>query len=86
MPLTIEQENCFAQPVEVSHWISVIECRIGPWIKEQGNKALWDVVLFTSQRQGIIKKPLSRLKFAKLLVELCPKALSAIASLTTSQQ
>lgn len=77
MPLTIEQANCFAQPAEVSHWISAIECRIGPWIKEQGNKALWDVVLFTSQRQGIIKKPLSRLKFAKLLVELCPKALSA---------
>ncbi len=73
--LTPEQAGCFAQPAEVPHWIFVIENRIGPWIKDKGNKALWDVVLFASQREGIVKKPLSRLKFSNLLVALCPMAL-----------
>ena len=75
--LTTEQASCFAQPAEVPYWIFVIENRIGPWIKDKGNKALWDIVLFASQREGIVKKPLSRLKFAELLVALCPKALEA---------
>jgi Zn-dependent peptidase ImmA (M78 family) len=75
--LTTEQASCFAQPAEVSNWIYAIENKVGPWVKEKGNKALWDVVLFASQRMGTIKKPLSRLKFASLLVALCPKALDA---------
>lgn len=73
--LTTEQASYFAQPAEVSKWIYAIENKVGPWIKDKGNKALWDVVLFASQRLGPIKKPLSRLKFAGLLVALCPKAL-----------
>ena len=75
--LTTEQAECFAQPAEVFNWIYAIENKVGPWVKEKGNKSLWDVVLFASQRMGTIKKPLSRLKFASLLVALCPKALDA---------
>lgn len=73
--LTTEQAGYFAQPAEVSNWVDAIENRIGPWVKSKGNKALWDIVLFFGQYQGIIKKPLSREKFADLLVALCPKAL-----------
>ena len=73
--LTTEQAGYFAQPAEVSNWVYAIEYRIGPWVKSKGNKALWDVVLFVCQYRGIIKKPLSREKFAGLLVALCPKAL-----------
>ena len=75
--LTTEQAGCFAQPAEVPNWVYAIENRIGSWVKDKGNKALWDIVLFASQREGIVKKPLSRLKFAELLVALCPKALEA---------
>lgn len=64
--LTTEQAGYFAQPAEVSNWVYAIENRIGPWVKSKGNKALWDVVLFVCQYLGIIKKPLSREKFAGL--------------------
>ena len=73
--LTTEQASYFAQPAEVSNWVYAIENRIGPWVKSKGNKALWDVVLFFCQYLGVIKKPLSREKFAGLLVALCPEAL-----------
>lgn len=75
--LTTEQAGYFAQPAEVSNWVYAIENRIGPWVKSKGNKALWDIVLFFSQYQGVVKKPLSREKFAGLLVALCPKALDS---------
>ena len=87
--LTTEQAGYFAQPEEVSNWANAIEYRIGPWVKSKGNKALWDVVLLFSQYQGIIKKPLSRLKFAELLVALCPKALDpsdTISSIKASME
>lgn len=87
--LTTEQASYFAQPAEVSNWAYAIEKRIGPWLKSKGNKALWDVVLFFSQYQGVIKKPLSREKFAGLLVSLCPKALDSsdtISSIKASME
>ena len=36
--LTTEQASCFAQPAEVSNWIYAIENKVGPWIKDKGNK------------------------------------------------
>ena len=87
--LTTEQAGYFVQPAEVSNWVYAIENRIGPWVKSKGNKALWDIVLFFSQYQTIVKKPLSREKFAGLLVALCPKALDpsdTISSIKASME
>ena len=87
--LTTEQSCYFTQPAEVSNWVYAIENRIGPWVKSKGNKALWDVVLFVCQYLGIIKNPLSREKFAGLLVALCPKALDpsdTISSIRASME
>lgn len=73
--MDIEIAKCFAQPTEAETWVSAIVHRVGPWVKEQGNKSLWDAVLFASQLRGVIKQPLSRDKFATLIVRLCHDAL-----------
>lgn len=73
--MDIKLASCFAQPTEAEAWVSAIIKRVGPWVKKQGNKSLWDVVLFASQLRGVLKQPLSREKFATLLVRLCHDAL-----------
>ena len=75
--LTSKQAGQFVQPAAAPNWMTAIETRVGPWVKEQGNKALWDTVLFTSKRRGVLKEKLSRREFAELLVELCPKAIES---------
>lgn len=59
------------QPADFEAWAEAMEERVVPWIRERGNKALWDMVLFVSQRRGIVKERLSRGKFARLLVVAC---------------
>lgn len=65
-------QEFIVQPADFETWAAAMEERVVPWIRERGNKALWDMVLFVSQRRGIVKEKLSRGKFARLVVVACP--------------
>ena len=65
-------QTYIVQPADFETWASVLEERVVPWIREQANKALWDMVLFVSQRMGVVKPKLSRGKFAQLVIVACP--------------
>ena len=60
------------QPADFEAWAAAMEERVVPWIRERGNKALWDMVLFVSQRMGIVKEKLAREDFARLVIRVCP--------------
>lgn len=60
------------QPADFEAWAAALEDRVVPWIRERGNKALWDMVLFVSQRRGIVKEKLAREDFARLVIRVCP--------------
>lgn len=54
--------------------VRVLNKKILPYIREKENQSLWDVVRFVFQYKEFVKKKLSRIKFATLLVTLCPDA------------
>lgn len=65
-------QGYIVQADDFEAWAAVLEERVIPWIRKQGNKALWDMVLFVSQRMGIVKEKLSRVDFARLVIRVCP--------------
>lgn len=60
------------QPADFEAWAAAMEERVVPWVRAHGNKALWDMVLFVSQRMGIVKEKLAREDFARLVIRICP--------------
>lgn len=60
------------QPADFEAWAAALEERVVPWIRKRGNKALWDMVLFVSQRLGGVKEKLAREDFARLVIRVCP--------------
>lgn len=74
--MNIENLYLFNQPDEAAKWVWRIENGVGNWIRKQGDKSLWYIVLWESKRQGTIKESTTREEFARLLVQECPEALS----------
>ena len=66
-----EKAKYFLQTDSAAVWLNAINNSIADWIKEKNDQGLWDVVRFLSIRRGIIKKTLSREKFAELLISYC---------------
>lgn len=67
-----ELQRYVAQPADFEAWAAALEERVLPWVRAQGNKALWDMVLYVSQRMGFVKEKLSREDFARLVIRVCP--------------
>ena len=66
----------FNQPQEADKWIWRVENVIGDWIRKEGNKSLWYIVLWESKRQKVLIDEITRREFATLLVQECADALS----------
>ena len=66
----------FNQPQEADKWIWRVENVIVDWIRKEGNKSLWYIVLWESKRQKVLIDEITRREFATLLVQECADALS----------
>lgn len=67
---------CFVGDVVDETWVNAIREVVGPWVKSCGNKSLWELVSFVSQRRGVLKPKLARWKFCSLLLKNCREAVS----------
>ena len=63
--------ECVVENTVDEIWVLTICQRIIPWIKSKKNKSYWELVLFVSQKRGIIKPKLARWNFSKLIIEKC---------------
>ena len=63
--------TCFVKNEIDEQWLKSIKNSVAPWVKSKG-KSYWDVVLFASVQKGILNN-ISRLKFAELILHLCPE-------------
>ena len=66
-------------------WISAITDHIAPWIYEQHDKGLWEIVRVFSWKRGFVKKKLTRKEFAMMVFTFCREALTAKEKATTLQ-
>ena len=72
----VDNLRFFNQPVEADKWVWRIENGVGDYIRKEGNKSLWYIVLWESKRQGVLVDGITRREFATLLVQECADALS----------
>ena len=63
--------TCFVKQEIDERWIKSISNSVAPWVKLKG-KSYWDVVLFACVQKGILNN-ISRIKFARLVLQLCPE-------------
>ena len=70
-----ENLKYFNQPNEADNWVWRINNGVGDWIRKEGNKSLWYIVLWESKRQGILIDEITRKEFATLLAQECADAL-----------
>jgi|GEM_PF-4252932 len=54
--------------------VGALNTKVLDYIRREERQSLWDVVRYILQYMGFLKKNLSRIKFATLLVTLCPSA------------
>ena len=76
----------FLQPDMAVDWIMGITNGIAKWVADKRDKGLWEVVRFVSYKRGVISKPLSREKFAKLVCTYCKEALKEGETYTKLRQ
>ena len=72
----VDNLRFFNQPEEADKWVWRIENGVGDYIRKEGNKSLWYIVLWESKRQGVLVDGITRREFARLLVQECADALS----------
>ena len=67
--------QCFATNQIDEDWLWIIENRIGVWVSSKPSEGYWNYVNILGQADGVLKRGLTRQKFADLIVTCCPKAL-----------
>ena len=72
--LEADLQNYIVDKEAFGQIVYALNTRVLDYIRKAERQSLWDVVRYILQYKGFLKKNLSRIKFATLLVTLCPCA------------